>query len=119
MSVSLNLLVLRSEHPELLKKQYELLGLHFEYHKHGNSPYHYATEVNGLVLEIYPLLKSMTQADKSLRLGFTTPTLEEQLVSLKESDWIIVSAPKATPWGLTAIIQDLDGRKIELTENSS
>ena len=119
MSVSLNLLVLRSEHPELLKKQYELLGLHFEYHKHGNGTYHYATEVNGLVLEIYPLLKSMPQADKSLRLGFTTTALKEQLDLLKESDWILVSEPKTTPWGLTAVIQDLDGRKIALTEKSS
>lgn len=112
--MKLNLLVLRTFDPEILKRQYELLGMCFEYHKHGNGPYHFACELNGFTLEIYPLTKSMTKADANIRLGFDTPNLQQTLNSLKASNWIIKSDIKDTEWGLTAVIQDIDGRKIEL-----
>ena len=89
--MKLNLLVIRTQEPELLKAQYELLGMNFEYHKHEKSPYHYACETNGFVFEIYPLTKSMTVADASLRLGFDVHNLPQTIETLKETNWKILS----------------------------
>ena len=112
--MKLNLLVLRSENPELLKNQYQILGFEFEYHQHGNGPFHYASEQDGFIFEIYPLTKSQTAADKSLRIGFEIENLVSKVSELENSGWIINSSLKETEWGLIAIVQDFDGRKIEL-----
>ena len=114
--MNLNLLVIRTSNPEILKEQYEKLGFEFDYHQHGNGPFHYASENNGFVFEIYPLTRSMEKADNSLRLGFDIQELKMKIKNLKNSNWKILSEPKKTEWGLTAIIQDLDGRKIELKD---
>jgi len=106
----INLLVIRTENPEILKSQYENLGLTFEYHKHGNGPFHYASEKNGFVFEIYPLTKSMKEADKSLRLGFEIENLESKIENLRQTNWKILSEPTKMDWGLISVIQDLDGR---------
>ena len=112
--MKVNLIVIRTENIDLLKSQYELLGMEFKYHKHGNGPYHFAYQANGITFEIYPLTKSMTNADGNLRLGFDVPNLAEIIDKLKNTNWIIKSDIQQTEWGLTAIVQDLDGRKIEL-----
>ncbi len=112
----LNLLVIRTSDIDILKNQYELLELEFTYHRHGNGPYHYAHEENGFVFEIYPLIKSMNQADNSIRLGFTVKDLTTKIKELENSNWKILSQPVKNEWGFSAIIQDLDGRKIELKE---
>ncbi|WP_299767461.1 hypothetical protein [uncultured Dokdonia sp.] len=117
--MKLSLLVIRTQNPEALKSQYEYLGMTFEYHKHDKGPYHYACETKGFVFEIYPLPKSMTTADASLRLGFDIHNLSQTLEKLKNSNWIIQSEVKETPWGRTAIVQDLDGRKVELKDTVS
>ena len=112
--MTLNLLVIRTKNPEVLKTQYELLGLSFKHHKHGNGPYHYASELEHLVFEIYPLTKSMSKADDSIRLGFSVPDVSKTIDNIKNTNWIIRSNPTETEWGLTAVLQDLDGRKVEL-----
>ncbi|MDW7694348.1 glyoxalase/bleomycin resistance/extradiol dioxygenase family protein [Flammeovirgaceae bacterium SG7u.111] len=109
-----NLIVIRTKEPQLLKKQYELLGFKFDYHQHGKGPLHYASEKDGFVFEIYPLTKSMKEADSSLRLGISVESLDLTIKHIKNSSWKIISDIKDTEWGLTAIIQDMDGRKIEL-----
>lgn len=112
--MKLNLLVIRTEKPELLKNQYELLGFEFDYHQHGNGPFHFASEIDGFVFEIYPLTKSMEKADNSIRLGFNIEELETKMKQLENSNWVIKSPLSETEWGLTSVVQDLDGRKIEL-----
>ena len=112
--MKLHLLVIRTADPTKLKEQYEQLGFEFDYHQHGKGPMHYASEQDEFVFEIYPLAKSMEKADASTRLGFEVDNLEETITALEDSNWKILSQPKNTAWGMTAIIQDLDGRKIEL-----
>lgn len=112
--MKINLIVIRTENLDLLKSQYELLGMKFENHRHGNGPFHYAYESNGMTFEIYHLTKSMEKADGNLRLGFDVPDLAKVIERLKNTDWIIKSDIQETEWGMTAIVQDLDGRKIEL-----
>ena len=112
----INLLVIRTNQPKALADFYTLLGMKFQYHRHGNGPYHYSTESDGFVFEIYPLLKGQKAVDKSLRLGFTVSNLEK-LVKILEMDCVkIIKIPTNTDWGFQPIIADLDGRKIELTQ---
>ena len=112
--MNINLIMIKTENPELLKVQYEKLGFEFDYHRHKKGPYHYASEQNGFVFEIYPLTKLMTKSDGNLRLGFDISDLSAVIDRLKDTNWVIKSDIKETEWGLIAIIQDLDGRKIEL-----
>lgn len=112
--MTINLLVIRTENPEALKEQYEALGFTFEYHKHGNGPYHFASEQDSFVFEIYPLSIKTDNTEAPIRLGFDIENLVSKIKELQNSTWKIVSEPKVTPWGEIAIIKDLDGRKIEL-----
>ena len=56
----------------------------------------------------------MVKADHSMRLGFAIDDLETRIKELGKTSWKIVSDLSQTEWGLIAVVQDLDGRKIEL-----
>nr|WP_293306143.1 VOC family protein [Pedobacter sp. UBA5917] len=90
------------------------MELDFEYHKHGNSPFHYSTNIGSTVFEIYPLAKDQKEADKNLRLGFGLENFEEAIMMLKATKVPFVQEPAETAFGFMAIIIDPDGRKIEL-----
>jgi predicted enzyme related to lactoylglutathione lyase len=112
--MKIKLLVIRTGDVEKLAKFYELLGFVFEYHKHGDSPYHYSATVGETVIEIYPLTKSQTKADKSLRLGFEIDNFDTTIELLKENNIVFLSQPVSTEFGSIGIVIDPDGRKIEL-----
>lgn len=114
--MSINLIVIRSNQIKSLANFYELLGIQFEYHKHGNGVYHYAAIVNETVFEIYPLLKNQEKADKSLRLGFEVDELDCLIKKLQINSIQIQQYPTLSEFGYIAIIKDLDGRKIELKQ---
>jgi len=114
--MKINLIVIKTSRPEELSKQYELLGLKFNFHKHTVGPYHYAAKLDNLTFEIYPLPKSKTETDNTTRLGFEIVGLDKITSDIKASNWKIISAPVLSEWGYTAIIEDLDGRKVELKE---
>ena len=112
--MQLKLIVLRTPDQKALADFYTLLGLKFDYHKHGNSPYHYSAHIDETVLEIYPLSKTQTAADKDLRLGLSIENFESTMTALQDSNVNIVTPATQTEWGFMAIVQDPDGRKIEL-----
>ncbi|MGN6493187.1 MAG: VOC family protein [Agriterribacter sp.] len=112
--MEIRLLVLRTSDTKKLADFYSLLGLAFEYHKHGNSPYHYSASVGKTILEIYPLAKSQTEADKNLRLGFGIDDFDQTISKLKELKVSFIVEPAQTDFGFMAIISDPDERKIEL-----
>ena len=112
--MDIRLLVLRTSDPKKLADFYSLFGLTFDYHKHGNSPLHYSATIGQTVLEIYPLTKSQTTADKNLRLGFGIENFDQIISTLRESQVRFSSEPIQTEFGFMAIISDPDDRKIEL-----
>ena len=116
--IKISLLVIRTTAPKELSKFYTALGIEFDYHRHGKGSWHYSSEIDGLVFEIYPLLKNQEVSDQSLRLGFKVEKLDELIQNLKSKNVEIVNEPKSSEWGYFAIIKDLDGRKIELTETT-
>jgi hypothetical protein len=84
--MEIRLIVIRTNDQKRLADFYSLLGLTFDYHKHGNSPMHYSVTIGSLVLEIYPLTKSQTETDKNLRLGFAIDNFEETLKLLNKNN---------------------------------
>lgn len=112
----LNLIVIRSAQIHQLAEFYQLLGLTFDYHRHGKGALHYAAQIGELTFEIYPLLKNQTKTDTSLQLGFQIKNLDELIQTLQKKNITITQLPKQQPWGYATVIQDLDGRKIELVE---
>jgi len=114
--MQINLLVIRTSNPKKLSAFYEQLGMVFQYHRHGNGPMHYSAKFDGLVFEIYPLLKNQENADNSLRLGFDVDNLDDLILKLRETQVEIIQNPTQTDWGYIAVIKDLDGRKIELKQ---
>ncbi len=107
----LKLLVIRTAQLKLAADFYRALGFEFVYHKHEKGVYHYSTTIGDTVFEIYPLLRTQTQADMSTRLGFEVKDFEGVLQRLQG---VIVAQPAETEFGLQAILKDPDGRKVEI-----
>lgn len=51
----MNVLVLKTHRVDETKAHFETMGLSFVAEKHGSGPDHWACEVDGRVLEIYPV----------------------------------------------------------------
>jgi catechol 2,3-dioxygenase-like lactoylglutathione lyase family enzyme len=112
--MDIRLIVIRTGDTKRLADFYSLLGLTFDYHKHGDSPFHYSANIWQTVLEIYPLAKSQSEPDRTLRLGFGIDDFDETVLKLKDLEVSFLSVPTQTEFGINAIISDPDGRKIEL-----
>ncbi|TXF85029.1 glyoxalase/bleomycin resistance/extradiol dioxygenase family protein [Neolewinella aurantiaca] len=112
--MKLNLIVIRSANPEELAEWYAHFGLTFEYHRHGNGPMHYSADVNGVTMEIYPLKRSQTEVDLSLRLGFEVENLDSLTAQIAD----VISPPKQSEWGYRAVVADPEGRRVELVEQN-
>ena len=116
--VSLNLVVIRSPDIERACRLYTALGLTFTKHTHGTGPEHYACEGGGVVFEIYPR-KSDADSTAATRLGFRVKSVDDAVAALEELGAKVISPAKESPWGRRAVIDDLDGHRVELTEPSS
>lgn len=110
----LNLIVIRTADMLRLVHFYKLLGLEFDYQKHEQGVFHYSTKIGQTVFEIYPLLRGQTEADISTRLGFKIDDFEEKIALLSN---FIISKPVQMEFGLSAILKDPDGRKVEIYKN--
>lgn len=116
-TTALNLIVLKTPHVETTTAFYRALGLEFVAEQHGRGPQHWAAQLTGVVLEIYPLSDNQ-HVDSSTRLGFTVPDLNATLITLRSTGVMIIAEPKSTAWGLRAVVQDPDGRSIELLQQA-
>src|SRR5687767_10437594 len=112
--MNLRLIVIRTNDTKRLADFYSLLGLSFDYHKHGNSPYHHSATIGETVLEIYPLANSQTGADKNLRLGLAIDNFDMVVKKLKEQGVTFFAEPSQTEFGFMTVVVDPDGRKVEL-----
>lgn len=82
----IKLIVIRSKEPKVLAEFYSLLGFAFDYHQHGNGPFHYAATIGTVVFEIYPLTKSQSEPDKHLRLGFSIDDFDTKYKRINKSE---------------------------------
>lgn len=109
----LNLLVLRSPDIHRAVEFYRQLGLSFTLHKHGSGPEHYASEVNGMVFEIYPL-GAKPAPTTGTRIGFRVDDVDRVLARLTEAGAEIITPTTDSEWGRRAVVRDGDGHVVEL-----
>ena len=113
----LNLVVIRARDMELLARFYEVLGLCFTKHRHGNGPEHLSCDIDGIVFEIYPA--GANESTASTRLGFTVPVLKDALDELRRLNATVLTEPADTPYGRRAVVKDFEGHKVELYEKKT
>lgn len=116
MALSLSLLVLKTSQLDRLKAFYECIGCLFVKEKHGKGPVHYAAEMEGCLLELYPIPVGKDSEAPTIRVGFRVERLDEVITLFQEQALPIDQAPVASPWGYRAVVIDPDGRKVELVE---
>ena len=110
----LKLLVIRTDQLEKQVEFYKNLGLTFQYHRHGKGVFHYSTEIGETVFEIYPLTKNYPNVDKGTRLGFEVENLDSLMKDLGKKGVKIIKEARETEFGYFGIVEDWDGRKVEL-----
>lgn len=110
----LNLLVIRARDPDALARFYSALGFAFVRHRHGSGPEHYACEESGSVFEIYPA--NASGPTQSLRLGFAVIDLRAIVAQAEAAGGIVTTPPAESPWGMRAVMTDLEGHRLELTQ---
>ena len=110
----LSLLVLRCADLTASVAFYRALGLDFQEEQHGNGPQHFACEEDGFVFELYPSIPFAATKDSQSRLGFRIASVESAQQNLKEIG--IEATLKDSSWGARLILQDPDGRTVEIGE---
>lgn len=110
-----NLIVVRSLDPARTVAFYELLGIPLQQEQHGSGPVHWAIDLDGLVLEVYPA-KTEKEVDQTTRLGFEVEEIAAILSRLRSFGIKVLSELKPSQWGLRAVVQDPDGRSVELVQ---
>lgn len=110
----LNLVVIRAADLDRSAGFYGRLGLTFERHRHGSGPEHLASQLGGIVFEIYPAGETANRKD-AVRIGFSVDDVDAVVSALAETGAKIVSPPSDSPWGRRAVVADPDGHRVELT----
>ena len=105
--VNLSLLVIRCKNIQKSKAFYESLGLSFAKEQHGNGPEHFASEINGIIFELYP--NAEKAAVDNSRLGFRVNELDSILTRVQ------VQSSYSYEGKAIYVVVDPDGRKVEIS----
>ena len=114
----LGLIVLRASDAARTRRFYEALGLQFAAEQHEQGVLHYACEIGGLVLEIYPGRKAAppeADAAGATMLGLRVGDVDRAHAAAVELGAKSRRPPVDAPSGRRAVVEDFDGRVIELT----
>lgn len=104
------LFVLRCQDIHVSRRFYECLGLSFTEEQHGKGPTHYACEVGGMVLELYPPNEAGTT--QNLMLGFSVSNLTATLGALA----VLGYQPKSPPKNDRCTVLDPDSNPVMLSQ---
>ena len=115
MTPRLKLLVLRAADLSRSHDFYTCIGLDLQLEQHGAGPQHYACEMEGFVVEIYPA-RSTDEKNAGGMLGFEVASLAPVLHGLAAMGVVPKQALLMLPHGLRVLVQDLDGRTVELVQ---
>jgi catechol 2,3-dioxygenase-like lactoylglutathione lyase family enzyme len=111
---AVTLLVLRCADVERSRAFYEALGLTMRAEQHGGGPRHYSSRVGETILELYPRGEIET---RGLRFGLRVGDVAGVLVSAARHGGKVLRVAADT--GPAALLEDLDGHKIELLQCGS
>jgi lactoylglutathione lyase len=116
--VPLNLVVIRSTDLEKSGKFYQMLGLSFIKHRHGNGLEHLSYQAGQIVFEIYPQT-AKAEVTTGTRLGFQVLDLASLIVKLQRENVPVIAKPRESEWGQRAVVVDPDGHRVELVQHAS
>lgn len=105
---SLRLLVLWTDNLEMMMSFYSVIGFEFTKEKHGKGADHYSAKLENGAFELYA---GRARETHLVRIGFAVPDLDKVLNDLR---LMVVTMPTKTPWGYRAVLEDPDGRMVEL-----
>ena len=111
-----SLIVLRATDLDRTLEFYRLLGLEFVQEQHGSGSIHFSAQIGGTVIEIYPGQPGTAPDRKTAgatTIGFRVVSLD---AILEQSGAKILTPPQSSPWGRRAVVEDPDGRAVELNE---
>jgi lactoylglutathione lyase len=113
-------LVLYANDPARTGAFYTALGLRLEPEDHGEGPLHLAVELGTVHVAIYPA-ESPGNAPKrrqggSSFPGFYVESLDEVPATLQELATPILSGHENMPWGCRVVVEDPDGRAVEVNQ---
>lgn len=112
----LRLVVLRTADVPGSRRLYEALGLTFVEERHGSGPTHVSSEVGSTVIELYPLKDPGSVPVADVRIGFEVEDLDAVVGEVRAHGARVHSEIAECRGQRIAVVVDLDGRKIELTE---
>jgi lactoylglutathione lyase len=119
---SFSLLVLRTADLDRSVRFYRALGLSLVQEQHGQGPIHYSCTLDTLVLELYPA-KPGSAPDRlsggATLLGFRVDSLSAVLQALQAESVRLLSPPVQTSGRARAVVEDPDGRAVELREEAA
>lgn len=97
---------------------YQLLGLPLDQEAHEEAgTEHYAADVNGVHIAVYEATASEAprwRVGGCTWPGFVVADLATTVAKLRARGVNVLSGPEERPWGTRVVVEDPDGRPIEL-----
>ena len=99
---------------------YEALGLELAREEEGDGKVHYTLEIGGVHMRLLkadePGYTAMRNQSGATQLGLRVDSLDSALARVMAIGANIVGEPEPTAWGKRALVEDPDGRPIEIGE---
>jgi lactoylglutathione lyase len=97
---------------------YRAAGLPLEREQHDDGPVHYACDVDGCHVAVFPAREDGGAPGRgvagSTLVGFAVTSVDEVLAEVSRLGVAVLEPPSDYPWGLRALVEDPDGRPVEL-----
>ena len=101
---------------------YQALGLPLEEESHDDGPLHFACDLGTLHVAVFqgaPGTHPPFRTAGGVLPGLAVPSLDGALESAEALGAKIVQRPTEYPWGMRALVEDPDGRTVELFERTA
>lgn len=95
------------------------LGLPLEKERHESGPVHFACEIAGVHIALYAGRsgEALKRGDGgAAQFGFQVESVDEAVEAAKAIGASVLIEPEEAPWGRRAVVQDPDGRPVELNQ---
>jgi lactoylglutathione lyase len=117
----LSSLVLFTGHIEQARAFYRAVGINLDDEDHGDGPLHYATDIGGVHFALFGAESASSRAPQwrdagSSFPGFYVASLDDTVAALTAQGTPVLTAHQARDWGCRAIVEDPDGRPVEINQ---